>query len=247
MVAIVKTLGIDLASDPKKTGVCTVRWQDGRAAVDKLFVGADDDQLLGLHERSDATGIDSPFGWPVPFEELVREVGRWRTETWSNEKRDVLRFRLTDFRVRELTGRWPLSVSSDLIAVAAMRCVGLLGRMGVRDRSGDGRVFETYPAAGLHAWGLPSRGYKKEKGGELRAEIWAKLAHRAPWLDVTAEQSDLIVARDDALDALVAALIARAAKIGLTVQPSEHERERAETEGWIHVPIEGSLERLNRP
>jgi hypothetical protein len=63
---------------------------------------------------------------------------------------------------------------------------------------------------------------------------------------VTTEQSDLIVARDDALDALVTALIARAAKIALTVQPSGDERERAETEGWMHVPVEGSLERLNK-
>jgi hypothetical protein len=181
----------------------------------------------------------------VPFEELVREEGVWRMDPWSTEKRDALRFRVTDFRVRELTGRWPLSVSSDLIAVAAMRCVGLLERMDVRDRSGDGRVFETYPAAGLHAWGLSPRGYKGQKGLEARAAIWAGLEQRIPWLDVTPEQSELVVTRDDALDALVAALIARAAKIGLTVQPSDHERERAVTEGWIHVPVEGSFERLN--
>ena len=242
-----RTLGIDLASDPKKTGVCIVRWGAGLAVVETLSVGADDDQLLELHARSDATGIDSPFGWPSPFEELVREEGRWRRDTWSTEKRDSLRFRLTDFRVRELTGRWPLSVSSDLIAVAAMRCVGLLERMGVRDRSGDGRVFETYPAAGLHAWGLPAVGYKGQKGRELRAAIWTELRQRMPWLDVTTEQSDLIVAKDDALDALVAALIARAAKIGLTIRPAEDERSTAVTEGWIHVPVEGSLERLNRP
>ena len=242
-----RTLGIDLASDPGKTGVCIVRWEAGRAAVETLSVGADDEQVLELHENSDATGIDSPFGWPVPFEELLRKEGAWPRDTWSTEKRDSLRFRLTDLRVRELTGRWPLSVSSDLIAVAAMRCVGLLERMGVRDRSGDGRVFETYPAAGLHAWGLPSRGYKGKKGRELRTVIWAGLQRRVPWLEVTVEQSELIVARDDALDALVASLIARAAKIGLTIQPSEQERERAVTEGWIHVPVEGSLERLNEP
>ena len=43
---------------------------------------------------------------------------------------------------------------------------------------------------------------------------------------------------------LVAALIARAAKLGLTVAPTGEETERARTEGWIHVPEQWSLPRL---
>jgi predicted RNase H-like nuclease len=54
----------------------------------------------------------------------------------------------------------------------------------------------------------------------------------------------LVAGKDDALDALVAALIARTAGLGLTVLPTGAERPRPVTEGWIHVAVEGSLTSL---
>ncbi len=240
-----RTLGIDLASDPLKTGVSVVNWADGEAVVEELWVGADDAALIEAHAGSDVTGIDAPFGWPVPFEEMLSgESPRW-AGPWSHERRDVLRFRATDFRVRELMGRWPLSVSSDLIAVPSMRCAGLLERIGVANRSGDGTVYETYPAAALCSWGFVSTRYKGPKGRTVRESLCADLRQRTPWLRFSGKKLEsLFVARDDALDALVAALVARAAKMGLTVAPTVDEELRARTEGWIHVPIEGSLDRL---
>lgn len=148
-------------------------WADRHAVVEELWVGADDEALIDAHSRADATGIDAPFGWPVPFEEMVSGEAPRRAGPWSRERRDELRFRVTDFRVRELTGRWPLSVSSDLIAVPSMRCAGLLERMGVSDRSGDGKVYETYPAAALRRWGLPSTGYKGSEGRQAREGLCA--------------------------------------------------------------------------
>lgn len=50
--------------------------------------------------------------------------------------------------------------------------------------------------------------------------------------------------RHDAFDALVAALVARAALLGLTDGPPAEARARAEREGWIHLPLRGSLELL---
>jgi predicted nuclease with RNAse H fold len=240
-----KTLGIDLASDPAKTGVCVVEWAAGEAVVERLEVGADDDAVLESHLRVDVTGIDAPFGWPLPFERMLAgETSRW-AGPWSPERRDELRFRRTDFMVREIAGRWPLSVSSDLIAVPTMRCVGLLEKMGVADRSGDGRVYETYPACALQRWGFRSTGYKGTKKRAVRERLWSKLRDRMPWLRFSdPNQEQLVVDRDDALDAMVAALIARAAKKNLTIPPAEGQRERARTEGWIHVPKPGSFEKL---
>jgi len=240
-----KTLGVDLASNPKKTGICIVAWREQEAVVEDLRVGADDHDLLWAHQRVDVTGIDAPFGWPVPFEQMLSGAApRW-TGPWSRERRDDLRFRLTDFRVWKITGRWPLSVSADKIAVPALRCAGLLERLGVSDRSGDGRVYEIYPASALHVWGLNSTGYKgPKKRRELQA-LWIALKQKTPWLQFADKgQESLIMDRDDALDALVAALIARAAKKGLTICPTDDERNRATTEGWIHVPTPGSLEKL---
>ena len=181
----------------------------------------------------------------MPFVEFLCGKQRAYPKAWGPKNRDELRFRLTDFRVREMTGRWPLSVSTDLIAVPALRCAGLLEQMGVTDRSGDGRVYETYPASALRVWGLRSTGYKgPNKRGE-REELWAALKQKTPWLRFAEGRHEaLIVDRDDALDALVAALIARAASKALTMCPTNGEGARAKTEGWIHVPVNGSLRRL---
>ena len=53
-----------------------------------------------------------------------------------------------------------------------------------------------------------------------------------------------LVASDHTIDALLAALVARAIAIGETVAPSAEQLEVARREGWIHVPREGSLARL---
>ena len=241
----VKSLGIDLASDPRKTGLCVVEWEAGKARVAALRVGADDGELLEAQGRVDATGIDAPFGWPVPFVELVACRGMAPAKPWTDQTKRELRFRLTDVRVRELTGLWPLSVSTDLIGVPALRCAGLLTQMGVSDRSGDGLVYEVYPAAALKMWRLPFAGYKGIKKRRALEELCSALLRRAPWLRITDEEHiKLLRSRDDAFDALVAALVARAASLGLTAAPSSADRPRAEIEGWIHVPLEGSLQSL---
>ena len=243
-----RTLGVDLASDPERTGICTLEWGSGRARVAGLRVGADDEAVVEAHGQAAATGIDCPFAWPAGF--LAFLCGTTRLAAgpppdWSGAYRDSLRFRATDVKVHELTKHWPLSVSSDLVAVAAMRCQGLLVRMGVSDRSGDGRVFEVYPAAALKRWGLPCRKYKGQNGQGVREDLVTQLVARAPWLELDAENLDFLKASDDAVDALVASLNARAAWLGLTLRPKDDERREATREGWIAIPLEkDSLERL---
>jgi predicted nuclease with RNAse H fold len=245
-----RTLGVDLASDPERTGLCTLEWDSGRARVAglRVGVGTDDDALVEEHGHAAATGIDCPFAWPAGFLAFLCGTTRLAaapSPKWSKAYRDSLRFRTTDVKVHELTKHWPLSVSSDLIAVAAMRCQGLLVRMGVRDRSGDGRVFEVYPAAALKRWGLPCRKYKGQNGQAVREDLVTQMVARAPWLGLDAEQLDLLKASDDALDALVASLNDRAAWLGLTLRPGDDERREAAREGWIAIPLEkDSLDRL---
>jgi predicted nuclease with RNAse H fold len=242
-----QTLGIDLASDAANSAYCVVQWGAGGAGLRALGVGANDDQVLELHEHADVTGIDCPFGWPTAFLAFLCAVSRPTGESlpeWSERQRDDLRFRSTDLRVHAMTGRWPLSVSSDLIAVAALRCQGLLTRMGVTDRSGDGRVYEVYPAAALRQWGFPSTGYKKVKGAPIREKLVGNLLAKARWLRVSDEQRGWLLESDDALDALIASLNARAARLGLTHSPEPDEHRDAVREGWIAIPEKGSLERL---
>lgn len=238
------TLGIDLASKAANTGGCRIEWSSGRAVVRKLEVGLDDEAVRSWAKDVGAIGIDAPFGWPSEF---VRAVGShaagsgWPPASWTEESRDKLRLRATDRRVREAFGLTPLSVSSDMIAVPAFRCAGLLALLDVTDRSGDGRVFEVYPAAALKQWGLPHRGYKHGNGASPRRQMLANLKAQAPWLSFAEGLEDRCVENDDAFDAFVAALVARAARKGLTLPPTEGEREAARVEGWIAVPEAGSL------
>ena len=53
------------------------------------------------------------------------------------------------------------------------------------------------------------------------------------------------VASDDALDAFISSLVARAVARGKTDPPRKKQLELARQEGWIHVPQEGSLGALS--
>lgn len=232
------TVGVDLASAAEKTALAILRWTAGRATLIDLRLGVTDADLLAI--EADAIGIDAPFGWPSAFCAVL--AGTRSPEPWTTPWRDALRFRATDHAVRALCGRWPLSVSTDLIGVPALRCHGLLTRMGVVDRSGDGRVFEVYPAAALQRWDLPTSSYKKRETGPREALI-AALKTRAPWLDWGGFEA-VAVRSHDALDAVVAALNTRAAAVGLTLRPPADALAAARSEGWIAVPEVGSLARL---
>ena len=224
-----------------------LEWRDGGAAVRCLNVGEDDDALVARMSAADKAGIDAPFGWPVEFAEAVAAHSRLGPWPHDADARPRLVFRATD-RHAIAAGSRPLSVSTDRIGVTAMRCAWLLDRVAAAgeavDRAGSGRLAEVYPAAALRRWGFTASGYKRAAGLDTLAELVADLERRAPWLELAPAARELCLRSDDALDALVAALVARAAARGLTEPPPERERERAAREGWIHLPVAGSFERL---
>lgn len=227
------TLGIDLASMPKDTAACLVRWERGRVLAEAPRLGCTDADLDALIRQADVIGIDAPFGWPDAFRAAVAD---WTATTWTEDAalRTNLRLRLTDRRVHKQLGLTPLSVSTDRIALPAMRAMALLHRHGVTDLKGDGRFFEVYPAGSLKAWGLPHRGYKGP-GKPERAQRTAtlrRLRAALAWQEIPAA----CAATDHALDALLAALTAQCCATGRTIQPTAAERATAALEGWIHLP-----------
>lgn len=238
-----RTLGIDLASQPDKTAGCLVQWASkGKAGgVLRLEVGLDDAAVLELIHEADATGLDCPLGWPDAFVALIAgHHGHDALSTpqlWTPPRRDELRYRLTDEVVAQITGRRPLSVSTDLIGVPALRCTGLLSALGVRDRAGGEHIWEVYPAAALSVWGLRSRGYKGSKNLALRRELLRDLLATHPGLEIDEYQRALCERQDDALDALVAAILTREAEAGRYHRPTPAQAERARREGWVVVPL----------
>ena len=214
------TDGIDLAALPKRTAVCWMQWGEGRAEVVRLEVGADDDALIAAIREADKVGIDVPFGWPVEFVRAVaayNETGVW-PETAANPTTSPkqLQFRETDRFVRQHTGWWPLSVSSDRLAIPTMRAAALFSRLAAAGqpvaRDGSGKIVEVYPAAALHMWEFNPRRYKRKKNRDTRCTLLGTLTEATtPWLSWDAQWLAICENSDDALDAMVAALVARAA------------------------------------
>jgi hypothetical protein len=91
-------------------------------------------------------------------------------------------------------------------------------------------------------WGLVSTGYKRREGRPSLTRLLAEIRERTKsWLRVDAPARRLCGRSDDALDALVAALIARAAALGRCAPPPPEHAARAAVEGWIALPEPDSL------
>jgi predicted nuclease with RNAse H fold len=248
-----RTVGVDLSAEPKKTWMATVSWTPGKAELLDLQQGVTDAGIVSVAKGSARIGIDCPFGWPTLFVAFVQAHeagGVARQEGLPIKWRGDLANRVTDIAVRENTGLKPLSVGADRIAHVAFRCAAILADMDavglVVDRSGEtGSVVEVYPAASLRQWGLSSTGYKRKEGRPALGELAAKLLSPdfAPWLDL-GSWSDAFHSNDDAFDAVIAAMAARAAVLGVVVPPTPDQRIAAQTEGWIAVPTADSLPRL---
>lgn len=238
-----ETLGIDLSADEKKTGVALLRWEGGHARLFQLSVGASDPDLILAMSTAGKTGIDCPLGWPLDFVSFIanhREGHVVVPEGLAADWRRNLSYRRTDLHLRStVPGIQGLSVSADRIGATAMRCAALLSGLAATGRpvarSGTGPVAEVYPAASLARWGLHHKGYKGPKGRARRSELVDELLRDAQWLDLGDFES-LCRASDDALDAVIASMTARAAALWLTDPIPEGALPAAETEGWIALP-----------
>jgi predicted nuclease with RNAse H fold len=243
----VRTLGIDLSANPAKTGACVIDWTT--LSVELLGRPTSDESLVEEASTVDMVAIDVPLGWPDSFVDAVvahRDGTGWPPASTSPPAdRMPLRYRTTDLATRAC-GAQPLSVSSDLIGVAAMRGARLqhlMAEAGVDvDRSGTtGRVIEAYPAAALRVWGLASSKYKGPENVAACRFLAVEVTNQCGALRSSAE-SCLSGCDDDGLDAFICALVARAALAGQTTRPDPADLDVARREGWIHVPTGGIAE-----
>lgn len=242
-----RTVGIDLAAASKGTAVAVIDWSAGGARVASVELGLSDDKIVATSRDARIVGIDCAFGWPIEFVEFVAAHGRREVaprQIAGADWRRRLAYRETDRVTREITGRWPLSVSTDRLGMTAMHCAELLDAFeptGGVDRSGGGRYAEVYPAAATRHWGIETYRYKTNPDdcalatGSLRAA--------APWLEIGAEIEGLMSRSHDAFDAVIASLNARAVALGQTLAMPDGVLEQARVEGWIALPT-GALGEL---
>jgi predicted nuclease with RNAse H fold len=245
------TVGVDLASQSNDTAIAIIEWGEERSRALRVVLGVDDEMILDEAKLADVTGIGSPFGWPDPFFEFVSQnrAGRVneprRAATVSG--RDEIMYRTTERRVRDWLGMKLMPSTSNMLGSTVLRCAGLQTRLqeaGIAvTRGGGGRVVEVYAPASLMAWGLHEPAYKTQSAS--RARILEQAARRLS-LDL-GEYRSLCVDSDDAADALVSAMTARAVALGIWREPvDDDERTHAATEGWICVPS-GTIETLLGP
>ncbi|MBM7505926.1 DUF429 domain-containing protein [Agromyces aurantiacus] len=236
-----RTAGVDLAAESKKTALATVRWESGRGVAERVEVAVGDDRIVEVAAEVDAIGIDCAFGWPDDFVEFVSRHARGERVDLARDRgadwRRRLAYRETDRDIQRRTGFRPLSVATDRLGLTAMHCAALLDELGDRlgpvARSGSGPVVEVYPAAALRVWGLIMPRYKTE--ASVRSAMLDVLRERHAWLDLAAV-ADEMIRTDDAFDAVIAALIARAHATGSAHPVPAAQRERADREGWIALP-----------
>ena len=224
-----RTLGVDLASSPVRTAACVIFWEDRAASVEHLEAGVDDYALRRLVADVDRVGIDVPFGWPDAF--VASVFAHHRMDPWPGFDSADLRLRQTDKFVWKATRRPPLSVSADRLAVPAFRAARLLSEWRA-DRTGAGRFVEVYPRAARARFELG------------RTRSIEELQERTPWLTLPLDQQMACEQNDDCFDALISALVARASALELCERIPEELLESARREGWIALPLAGSLGQL---
>lgn len=243
-----RTGGVNLAAEAKATALAVIEWATDVARLVELHVGVADSTIVDTAAHVDKLGIDCALGWPDAFVAFVAAHAAGHPGDTpldgGMEWRRTLAYRATDRYTREVTGRWPLSVSTDRLGLTAMRCAGLLTCLRAAgldvDRAGTGRIAEVYPGASLRIWGLDTTGYRTD--ADARRRLLAQLSEAAPWLDL-AGFAEVMTASGDAFDAVVAALAARSAARGWYRPPASEILEPARREGWIALPT-GALSEL---
>jgi predicted nuclease with RNAse H fold len=241
-----RSLGVDLATAVTNTAACVLDWDGGSPRLVSLLPSnVDDARICELAADADVTGIDAPFGWPIPFSDAL--TGYSSGAPWPRTRPDGLWFRRTDERALAVAGgRPPLSVSSDRIARPAERAARLLTLLGSADRAaardGSDDVIEVYPAGALRCWSVPADGYKRPTGIAARERIVAAVV-AALGVEFDPDQHLALTGTDHATDALIASLVARAFAKGCVVRPEGPDQPIALIEGWLYLPV-GSMSDL---
>jgi predicted nuclease with RNAse H fold len=264
--AVTRVAGVDLAAEAAGTALAVLSAGGGAVALKSLQLGLDDEAIVRATREVKLIGIDCAFGWPRDFVDFVsRHSGAVEREaavggvqpadptpaleatgdlaaleaTGGLAWRRRLAYRETDRVVTERTGARPLSVATDRLGMTALRCAVLLQRLETDgrpvDRSGmnGSAVVEVYPAMALRVWGLTAPGYKQSV--DARRALIANLEQAAPWLEL-GEHRALMETSADALDAVLAALVALAHSRGASIPPAPHQAALAASEGWIAIP-----------
>ena len=151
---------------------------------------------------------------------------------------------------------WPQSVSCDRLALQARRMAQLREQLAAEtgkrfDRAGGDHILEVYPPGATLLWRLDPLS-ANGNGVEIPPDASEKpgllfiktIEAAAPWLHWKEGKRGVCQKNEHTSDALLAALVARAAELNLTIQPENGHLDIARREGWMHLPAKDSLSSL---
>ncbi|WP_018872344.1 DUF429 domain-containing protein [Thioalkalivibrio sp. ALJ16] len=231
MSAPVRIIGVDCATQPRKTGLACARWSGGAPRLEEARRAHPSEPAAAIVAGWMDTPepvllcLDAPLGWPSA---LARELAGHQAGAGIAADADAMFHRHTDRVIRERLGKRPLEVGANFIARTALAAVNLLQVL--RDQSGralplprvagpvtDSVAIEVYPAALRRVRGWDTR-------GDVRTRLPGAFAGPVP---------DLSTATDDTLDAVLCVLAGVDFLAGHAVPPTAAEAELAGREGWI--------------
>lgn len=254
-------LGVDLAVNLRDTGLCQlISRGDELAAVFPAIPETDDDLLNLIAAEEEVVGIDVPLGWPADFAAAVARYMAGPDGQWTEDEDE---FAASYFRLRETDKALvaygatqdvklsPMSITADKLGAPAMKAAWIMSELSRRDdsftvdRTGrEGMIVEVYPAAAIKLWQLDFPKYKNLSAIESAAALATcreKIA--AQGLPISGIGG---LTTEHQLDALICALVARAARRNLTVvpDPARHSWATLSVEGWIHAPKPNTFHQL---
>jgi predicted nuclease with RNAse H fold len=230
---MIALLGIDCATNPKKTGLALGELRGEVVHILRCSTGASDKAPAAiavnwLDEYEEALiALDAPLGWP---QKLGVCLSTHRAGLLVQAEANQLFRRMTDVAIKDRLGKQPLEVGANLIARTAVAALMLLDQ--IRRSTGRHiplawapketerwRAIEVYPAATRIGYGAP--------------DIGGSLEGLEESLDCSAVLPALARSKD-AVDAAVCALAAADFLSGRAAPPQDHDM--ASVEGWIWAP-----------
>ena len=243
-VARFTSVGVDLSTEDGKTAAVELAWDGQRLELrDPPIFPCSDSAIADLARGGDVVAVDVPLGWPSlwadavgahrPGDPFLPDQGEARELTW----------RATDRWIHEATGKAPQRVAASWLGATAIRGARLAARLAsegwvinpVSDELPPRAFIETYPAGLLAAWFPRWSSDAPEEPASQRAWVLDRL--RKQGLNLQGEL-ELVVAIVHVFDALLAAVAAGAARLGMCPGPPEGMRSVAEREGWIRIPVD---------
>ena len=238
-------VGIDCATQSKKIGLARGYLEHNRPHVQEVTTGDDVGCIVTTvaqwirPQSPTLIALDAPLGLPAT---LAQELEGHEAGERIQATRDETFRRLTDFVVRQKTGKRPLDVGADRIARTAHAALELLHELRVctgqpislawtPNLAPRAYAIEVYPAATLKVRGLAASGYKGKDKGHVRQGLLKRLRPHVELLD--SGMLDRMLDNDDLLDAAICVLAAADFLRGECIQPTD--TELARKEGWIWV------------